>query len=127
MLRAAEEVAAEDRAAAAEALRPLAQDPDVPVIYSDLAALKLVSLGEAGVDAATRAQLIERLARPGAPYRLLALEQRALGHLAAGDRETALSEAQALLQEPGLTRGLRQRLAQLVVALGGSLPSGNAG
>jgi hypothetical protein len=127
LLVAAERLSAEDAAGAAEALRPLAQDAQAPAIYSDLAALKLVMLGEDGVDETTRAQLIERLSAPGAPYRLLAREQQALADLAAGRREAAIATAQELLQEQGLTPGLRQRLSQLIVALGGSLPQGGAG
>jgi len=127
LLLAAERLAAEDRAGAAEALRPLAGDTEAPAVYSDLAALKLVMLGEDGVDATTRAQLLDRLTGPGAPYRLLAREQRALAHLAAGRRGDALGTAQELLQEPGLPQGLRQRMSQLIVALGGELPRGGGG
>ena len=127
LLRAAEAVAAEDPGAAADLLRPLAQAADVPVVYSDLAALKLVLLGEAGVDAATRAQLLERLATPGAPYALLAREQQALALAAEGRTQAAIEAANALLQETGLTPGLARRLVQLIVALGGTPPAGEPG
>ncbi|MEE4117784.1 MAG: tetratricopeptide repeat protein [Paracoccaceae bacterium] len=128
LLAASERLSAEEPAAAAEALRPLAQEGGAPAIYSDLAALKLVMLGEAGgVDATTRAQLIERLSAPGAPYRLLALEQQAYGHLAEGRRDAAVQAARDLLMEQGVTPGMRQRLAQLIVALGGELPQAGAG
>ena len=127
LLFGAERLAADAPAAAAEALRPLAQDPDAPAIYSDLAALKLVMLGDAGVDETTRAQLLERLSAAGAPYRLLAREQQAHAHISAGRPDEAVSVARELLEEQGLTPGLRQRLAQLIVALGGELPQGGAG
>jgi hypothetical protein len=128
LLVAAERLSAEEPAAAADALRPLAQDTEAPTLYSDLAALKLVMLGEAGgVDATTRAQLIERLSAPGAPYRLLALEQQAYGHLAEGRRDAAVEAARDLLMEQGVTPGMRQRLAQLIVALGGELPQAGSG
>src|SRR6056297_924287 len=103
LLVSAERLAAEAPAAAAEALRPLAQNPDAPAIYSDLAALKLVMLDEDGVDETTRGQLLERLSAPGAPYRLLAREQLAHAHLAAGRRDEAVAVARELLQEQGLT------------------------
>ena len=119
LLVAAERLAAEEPAAAAEALRPLAQGSDVPAAYSDLAALKLVLLGEDGVDATTRAQLLERLAQPGAPYRVLALEQRALALAAEGQNEEARAAAEALLEQPGLTQAVAQRVSQLLLALGG--------
>jgi hypothetical protein len=128
LLVAAERLSAEEPAAAADALRPLAQDTEAPTLYSDLAALKLVMLGESGgVDATTRAQLIERLSAPGAPYRLLALEQQAYGHLAEGRRDAAVEAARDLLMEQGVTPGMRQRLAQLIVALGGELPQAGSG
>lgn len=128
LLVASERLSADEPAAAAEALGPLAQDAGAPAVYSDLAALKLVILGEAGgVDATTRAQLIERLTEAGAPYRLLALEQQAYGHLAEGRRDAAVQAARDLLLEQGVTPGMRQRLAQLIVALGGELPQAGAG
>ncbi len=128
LLVASERLSAEQPGAAAEALRPLAQDAGAPAVYSDLAALKLVMLGEAGgVDATTRAQLIERLTEAGGPYRLLALEQQAYGHLAEGRRDAAVQAARDLLLEQSVTPGMRQRLAQLIVALGGELPQAGAG
>lgn len=127
LLRAAEAVAAEDPGAAADLLRPLAQAPDAPAVYADLAALKLVLLGEDGADATTRAQLLERLATPGAPYALLAREQQVLALAAEGRTEAALEAAEALLQETGLTQSLARRLVQLIVALGGTPPTGDAG
>lgn len=127
LLSAAEKIAAEEPEAAAEELRPLALDTAVSPVYSDMAALKLVLLGDAGEDATTRAQLLERLAQPGAPYRLLALEQQALALAADGDSAAAIAAAQALLQEDGVTGALRQRISQLIVALGGTLPELSAG
>ena len=56
---------------------------------------------------------------PGQAFRPLALEQLALLTLEQGDRDGALQQAQALLQEPDLTDGLRRRVAQLIVVLGG--------
>lgn len=127
LLSAAERLAGDDPAAAADLLRPLAQSLDAPATYSDLAALKLVMLGDDGADATTRAQLLERLAQPGAPYALLAREQQVLAILDAGRTEEALEAARTLLQEQGVTAGLQQRLIQLIVALGGSLPQSGAG
>jgi hypothetical protein len=124
LLTAAERLTADDRAAAAEALRPLAQSTAAPVAYSDLAALKLVLLGDDGADAATRAQLLDRLAQPGAPYRLLALEQQALALAAAGDTDAARAAAEAVLQEPDLTPGVADRIAQLLVTLGAPAEAG---
>lgn len=127
LLKAAERLADEDAAAAAALLEPLAARPDAPLVYSDLAALKLVLIGEEAVDATTRDQLLERLARPGAPYAALAREQQVLALLADGQTDAALEGARSLIQEQGLTPSLRQRLAQLIIALGGEIPVPGAG
>lgn len=124
LLASAERLAAEDPAGAAQLLKALAGRTDLSAVYSDLAALKLVMLGDDGVDPTTRAQLLDRLAQPGAPYALLAREMQVLDLVAAGDDDRAVEEALALMSEAGLTQGMRQRLAQLVVALGGSLEAG---
>lgn len=127
LLQTAADLQAENPTAAAEKLTALAGDTSIPAIYSDLAALKLVMLGGDAVDAATAAQLIDRLSVPGAPFRLLALEQRALAQAAAGETEAAIETAQALLQEQGLTPNLENRLSQLIIALGGTPELQSAG
>lgn len=118
LLMAAELVVAEDPKAAAELLRPVATDPSIPAVYGDLAAYKMLLLGDAAFDTTERAQVLDRLAQPGAPYRPLAMEQKALDLAAAGDAEAALDAARALLDEPGLTQSLFQRVNQLIVTLG---------
>ncbi|WP_068114628.1 tetratricopeptide repeat protein [Tropicimonas marinistellae] len=118
LLTAAQQLTADDPAAAAEILRPLAADTSLSVVYSDLAALKMVLLGEAAFTPEDRAQVLDRLAQPGAPYRNLALEQKALDLAAAGKTDEAVAAARSLLEEPGLTQGLMQRVVQLIVALG---------
>jgi hypothetical protein len=125
LLQAAGELGAENPKAAADLLRPLATDTSVPQVYSDLAAFKMVLLGEAAFGAQERDQVLNRLAQPGAPYRNLALEQRALDLAAAGQTEEAMAAARSLLEEPGLTQDLMQRIAQLIVALGGEPDTGN--
>ncbi|WP_116082721.1 hypothetical protein [Tropicimonas sp. IMCC34011] len=127
LLLAAERLAGSDPEASAEALRPVVADADISRIYGDLAAFKMVLLGEAGgVDNTTRAQLLERIATPGAPYRALAMEQQAIDLAAAGEDDQALELAQSLLDEPNLTQGLIRRVTQLIVALEGE-PESEAG
>ncbi|SNS81804.1 hypothetical protein [Tropicimonas sediminicola] len=118
LLTAAELLGQEDPEAAAEVLRPVAADPALPAVYGDLAAYKMLLLGDAAFDETERAQVLDRLAQPGAPYRNLAMEQKALDLAAAGDTEAALAAARALLEEPGLTQSLFQRVNQLIVTLG---------
>ncbi|MFV0336110.1 MAG: hypothetical protein ACK5JR_18810 [Tropicimonas sp.] len=124
LLKAAEDLAAEDPAAAVEALTPLAARTDIPGVYADLAAFKIVLTGGEAVDRALRDQLLERLATPGAPFRPLALEQQAIGLAAAGETDAAIAAARALLDEPLVTPALARRVTQLLLALGAEM--GNA-
>lgn len=132
LMEAAAHSEADDPEQAAALLRPLAQSTEAPAAYSDLAALKLVLLGDAGEDATTRAQLLERLSVPGAPYRILALEQQAIALAAAGETDAARTAAESLMREPDLTQGVAQRVSQLLIALGpeadaAGAPSADAG
>ncbi|MDV7145512.1 hypothetical protein R3X27_22735 [Tropicimonas sp. TH_r6] len=118
LLVAAEQMAAADPEAAVAKLTPLAARSDLPLAYTDLAAYKIVMIGGETVTPDLRAQLLERLATAGAPYRPLALEQQALDLAVAGETEAAIDAARAILEEPGLTQGLLQRVSQLMLALG---------
>ncbi|WP_116131850.1 hypothetical protein [Tropicimonas sp. IMCC34043] len=128
MMISAEQMVTGDAAAAAETLRPLAESSAESEVYGDLAAFKMVLIGDPAMDAATRVQVLDRLARPGGPFRVLAMEQKAMELAAAGQRDEAIATAQALLQEPGVTPNLARRVTQLLVVLGGDLPGdANAG
>lgn len=127
LLASAAALAADTPDEAADILAELAADGSADAIYSDLAGYKLLLTAPEGyLSDADRAAMFERLSAPGAPYRLLALEQKVVELAAAGETGAALDGAQALLQENGLTAGLRQRVSQLIVALGGD-PNGTAG
>jgi hypothetical protein len=126
MLLAAEEIAQDNAAAAVEALRPIAEDADLPALYTDLAALKIAMIGGDAVGPDLRTRLLERVARPGGPYRPLALEQQVIDLAAAGRTDEAIAAAEALMQEPILMQGLRLRVTQLMVTLGVQ-PGGPAG
>jgi hypothetical protein len=114
--------AAGDREAAAGELAGLADDPAVTELYRALAALQRVMLLGDAMDPSERGATLEGLAAPGAPFRPLALEQRALLHLEAGDREAALADLEAVLAEPATPPALADRARQLIVAAGGALP-----
>lgn len=107
-----------DKAGAAELLRRVGARAELPAVYRDLAALKALILE--GPDMATDARLaaIEPLAQPGAPFRLLALEQRALAQIAGAMPDEAVATLRTLLELPDATPGLRQRATQMIVALG---------
>lgn len=109
---------------AAARLRAVAGDATLPVHYTDLAALKLVMLEGRSAEPAARLAALAPLAEPGRPYRNLALEQMALAEVDAGDSEAALAHLRALLEDAGTGAGLRQRVSQLIVALGGAPEQG---
>ncbi|MBK1636205.1 hypothetical protein [Rhodovulum adriaticum] len=110
--------------AAAEVLRGIAEDPTLPVHYTQLAALKLVMLEGRAIAPEARRDRLAPLAEPGRPYRPLALEQLALAEVDAGNTEAALGHLNAAIQDAGSSAGLRQRATQLIVALGGDAEQG---
>ena len=126
LLAAAEQILLEDRQAAVDLLRPLAENTEIPAVYSDLAALKMAMIGAETIGDDLRTQLLTRLARPGAPYRPLAMEQQVIDLAVAGQTEEAIAAAEVLMQEPILMQGLRLRMTQLMVTLGVQ-PGGQAG
>jgi hypothetical protein len=107
--------------AAREALNALAVDMSADAVYRDLAALKLVMLTAGETSAAERIATLTPLAAPGAPYRMLAEEQIALAEAEAGDVEAAIIRLNQLNDDSEATPGLRQRVSQLIVALGGTV------
>ena len=113
--------AAGDRDGAARLLGEVASDGAAAPTWRSLAALQRVMLLGAAMDGSERQATLEGLVAPGAPFRALALEQRALMHLDAGDRPAAIADLQALLAEPTATEALRSRARQLILAAGGSI------
>jgi hypothetical protein len=108
----------QDAKSVVAALEGISGNIDVSVVYRDLAALKIVLLGPEAVPASIRNDLINQMIIPGAPYRLLGLEQQVLVLVEQGETEAAIAAAQSLLQQTGVTAGLQQRLGQLIVTLG---------
>jgi len=102
--------------AALQDLKALSQDAELPRIYKDMAALKLVSLSD--MLAPEKIEILTPLTSAGAPYRTLAEEQVALAEIEAGQSEAAISRLQALLQDDDASQLLRRRAEQLIVALG---------
>ena len=119
LLIAATTAAGDDSSAVVAVLETLSGNADAPRVYRDLAALKLVAQGGEAVPADIRENLIAQITVPGAPYRVLGLEQQVLYLVEQGKVDEAIGEANTLLQETGVSAGLQQRLAQLIVALGG--------
>ncbi len=120
--RAAVLADAGDTDAAAEILQAVAGAADTAPVYRDLAELKWVILRGDGMEPAARMEILDKLANPGAPFRAVALEQRALMLLADNKTKEAIAGLIALLDEPGISQGMSNRTQQLIVALGGTLP-----
>jgi hypothetical protein len=116
-------LAKDDPQAAGAILAEIAGDGGAPELYRSLAALEQVMVLGRAMPASERTATIEMLAADGAPFRPLALEQRALVHLEDGDKAAAVADLQAALEDPGATEALRARARQLIIAAGGELPA----
>ncbi|MBV0912884.1 hypothetical protein [Anianabacter salinae] len=106
---------------AADALQAMANTPDLPDHYRELAILKRAILLSGSLTPEARIEMLGPLTAPGAPYALLAGEQIALAEAEQGDTDAAISRLRAILDEEGVSAGLRRRASQLIVALGGDL------
>lgn len=116
-----EEGAAEQSAAT---LSRLADDAGAPEIYTELAALRAAMTPTPGQGPDARIAALEPLTAPGRPFRLLALEQRGLAEVATGDTDAAVTTFRLIAEDADVTRGLRQRAQDMIVALGGDVESG---
>lgn len=124
LLLAAVEIDAGRTDGALAALAAVEADASLPASYRQIAALKRVILAGDRLPIAEREATLTGLATPGQTFRPLALEQLALLALEAGQRDVALERARALLQEADVSDGLRQRVQQLIVILGGETANG---
>ena len=104
---------------AAERLQDVASAAgDDDRLTRDLARLKLVLAAGGAMDPAERDAALAELARPGAPFELLALEQQAVALVGAGRTDDAVTLIRQILQKDGLTQTLRRRLSEMMIALG---------
>lgn len=120
--KAAAQINAGDRQGAAATLDAVAGSEDAEPLYRDLALLKLVMLRGPDMPDADRMAALDRLSTPGEPFRLLALEQRAIAALERNDRDAALADLKSILEDPEAVSDLRQRARRLTIALGGEPP-----
>ncbi len=115
-----------DSAGALAMLRAVANDLEAPNVYTDLAWLKIIMLDGENMPESERNSAYDRLTAEGAPYSLLAQEQRAMQYVRDGDIDAAKIALAAILADPGITPGLRNRAQQLMVALGGDIGADTA-
>lgn len=119
LLTAAESVTEQETAIAA--LQGLINGPETPDLYKDLARLRLVLMGENGPSRSERRAMLDALTLGAGPFRLLALEQRALLEIEDGASDAAISTLQEVIRSAGASTAQQQRAAQLIVALGGDV------
>jgi hypothetical protein len=111
-----------DTAARLAALDALIADVTEPQVYRDLAVLRRVGVAGTAQPLAERRTALEGVAVPGRPFRTLAEEQLAYLLIEEGKTEAALSAMTALIRDQESPAGLRQRLAAVITALGGTVP-----
>ncbi len=110
-----------DAVAAAAILAALAEDARTPEVLRGLAALQRVMALGSTLEPSERIATLDALAADAAPFRLLALEQRALSRIETGETEAARADLETVTRAPLAPEGLRGRTQQLLTALGGPL------
>lgn len=120
---AAAKAGAGDTAAAAELYREVAAESELGSAYADLARLQAVRVEAASMDPAKAVADLEPLTAEGAPYRLLALELRAVIRLNSGDTEAAHADLVSIIGDPRATRETGERALALLLSSGGDFPT----
>ena len=99
----------------------VAENPDAPAVFSDLAALRILRIRAMQEPPSDLLALLDPLTAPDRPYRLLALELRAVLLLNDNQRNDAIADLRAILVDPERTGNLQARAEQLLRAMGASL------
>ena len=113
-----------DQEGALAQLLAVADDATVPTAYRDLATIKWSILGAGNVSVDDRIGRLNSIALGAGAFRLLAMEQIALGEVERGNTEAALSQLRDIVEDAGVTQDLLVRARQVIVALGGTLQNG---
>ena len=115
------EIATTDPKAAGALLEAVAANAALPALYRDTAVLKLTMIRDFPMMSDERIKRLEALTAPGAPLRLLALEQIALLQAERGEKDAAIATARSIAEDAEASASLRQRAEQLVIVLGGKI------
>ncbi|WP_316014176.1 tetratricopeptide repeat protein [Roseobacter sp. HKCCA0434] len=113
-----------EAAEAASLLDAMIEDPDTPATYVALATLRRVALPGAVPPPEDAIALLDPVIAEDGPMVPLALEQRGLAHLAAGDVDAAHEDFRFALEDPLTTAALRDRVGQMILATGGTPGAG---
>lgn len=121
-LTASQQVEVGANAAAASTLETVANATgETPEVYRQIALFKAIVARGSEMPADERRAALETMAMPGAPLSLLAQEQLGLLDIEQGAQDAAIERFKRIVLDAGATAGLRQRVSQLIVALGGEL------
>ena len=118
LLAAGEQAEAGETEAAIATLRGVADDSATAQPERDLARIKLVMLGGAAMEPAARDAMLDDLSAAGRPFRLLALEQKAVALMGAGRNDDAVTLIRQIQQQQGVSDVQRRRLAETLITLG---------
>ena len=118
MIAAVKHLEAGQAGEAASMLRRTASDPSLPPHYRDIALLKALAIESDSVGPDSVISEVEPLADPGRPFRVLALETKALALLEKGQVQEAVDIMSSLVVDSESTDSQRRRVRAVLNALG---------
>ena len=113
-----------DRDGALAGLLAIADSPDTPNAYKDLATVKWALTGAGSLDIDERVSRLNSIAVGTSAFRLLAMEQIAIAEIERGNADVALGTLNDIANDAGVSQDLLVRAQRLIVALGGDLGEG---
>ncbi len=113
-----------DASGAAAVLETIAEGSEAPPLYRAIAALQRVMILGPAMDLAERRATLQTLSADGAPFRLLAIEQRGLLNLETGDATAAVDDFEMIMLDPGATPQMAARARQFIESIGAEPPDG---
>jgi len=124
---AARRVEAGDLEGALREYQAVEADPDASELFREIARLRILLVRAADLDPEELAAGFQPLAAEGRPLRRVAGELRLYALMSAGDVDTALAEAEALLADSDLSGSMRGRVDTLMRVAEESAEAGGEG
>jgi hypothetical protein len=118
MLLSAELNGSDNRAMENSSLTSFTKEPSIDAHYRELLNFKILLGSAETISLEERLAAFEELSKPGNSFRLLAEEQIALIELEQGNIDKAVEKISQILLDAELTAGLRNRVTQMMIALG---------
>jgi hypothetical protein len=113
-----------DLSGAVAVLASIADGSEAPPLYRALAALQRVMILGPEMDSAERRATLQTLSADGAPFRLLAIEQRGLLSIESGESAAAVDDFELIMLDPGATPQMVARARQFIESIGAEPPDG---